>query len=141
MRKVNLTKGWKDEYTNGFNLSEINEFDVGDGCSYGFKTPSGGYIAFDTDLTDHCCGLLELGELSRIDSTVVTQKEFNKLMKYLLTHTGSGALIITIIDNKKSSSYTWKQYLDNCLIFKKAHTFLNPNSGNTLITYITNKSK
>lgn len=141
MRTVNLTKGWKDRYLENDDLSEINDYDLDDETCHSFQTPTGGIIAFDTDITKYCCGLLELGELSRIDSKKVTQKEFNKLMKYLLTHTRSGALMITIVNTITAGSYTWKQYLDNCSIFKKVHTFLNPNSGNTLITYITNKSK
>lgn len=141
MRKVNLTKGWKEGYFTDVDLSEINSYEIDGASSYKYITPTGGAIAFDADITSYCCGLLELGNLYKIDSNKVTQKEFDKLMKYLLTHTRSGALLITIINTVTAGSYTWKQYLDNCSIFKKAHTFLNPNSGNTLTTYITNKSK
>lgn len=139
MKKIKLNKQWTDSYgdhddlkddlisSDSYSLSE-NYFDI-----Y-LKKDNVRVLKFATCEMPFCCGIIEIGELNKIECEKLSQKLFNNLFGFIVTN-DKRTLMINTLDTGNSSS--WNKYLENCPYFKKVKSFKNPNSGNNINVWIS----
>lgn len=117
-----LTKLVKEEEL----FDDLEEMDFN--LDYVSKEGDRSSISFNTQFLPHCCGVCELGSLSR---TVLPKNTMDNLFRHLFK-TGYAFVINTIQTNTE-----WETYLESSSKFKKIKSFTNPNSNNTITIWIS----
>lgn len=125
---IKLFNGWSDKE---IKFSDIDQRESELDVYYLDKEEYFG-IEFDCSDLDHCCGVIEFGNL--FITKGFSQEVFDSIMKQMT----KGTLKI-INTNGKDESVKWESLLENCPYFELVRTFKNPNSKNTIKVWLSKK--
>lgn len=107
--------------------------DVGDTDNFRITSNKGDSIAFETNSTPFCCGLVEVGELR----STVGKGGIDFAAKVLDSAVKNTKYTLIINTNGTGPSVTFEKALAKCEYWQLVKTFPNPGSRNTLKLWVS----